>query len=128
MQQRDAPLLAAAISLVRIAPLLAVIGVVVGIPAILAVFGLSVAFAPLMMYGGGYGGGMLYTVFAIVTLVLEALSITGLFAKSYSGWKFAFYAVLVTVIENLVSYNLSGVILGGGIGLYFLFQVRSYYN
>ncbi len=121
--------------LVKIAPWVSLVGVILGIPAVLAIFGLSAFVMPLGFLGGIMSGrpffGVTYLVsvaFLVVTLVLEALAIPGLFKRSKQGWMFAYYAVLVSAVSNLVSFNLGGLIIGTLIGLYILFQLKSYYR
>jgi hypothetical protein len=45
-----------------------------------------------------------------------------------SGWTLMFYAQVVSVLAQLLSYAFLGAIIGGLISFYILFQVRSKYN
>ena len=115
--------------LVKVAPYLSVLGVLLIIPAILILLGLSSRFGglPYAAYGVGYGGFGITAIFSIILVVLYILAIPGLFKRSPSGWNFMFYAVLVGAVQNLLSYNLIGLLVGLAISFYILFQIRSYY-
>lgn len=39
-----------------------------------------------------------------------------------------FYAVLVTAVYDLVTFSLGGLIIGTGISLYILYQIKSFYK
>ena len=76
---------------------------------------------------------------AILTLIIEALLYIAAFGpskvKEKAGWNLLFYAALVNVLYGIfnmfTSYggigSLLGVIIGSGIGLYILFQIRESY-
>ncbi len=119
--------------IVMIAPWLVLISVILSIPALLALLGISSLVMPMygMMGYGYFGGGAMWSVSMVllaVTVVLEALAITGLFKKTKSGWNLIFYSVLVSLISNLITLNLLGFLIGGLISFYLLFQIRSYYH
>jgi hypothetical protein len=111
-------------SLVKIAPYLAVLGVVLSLPAIFALIG----FGAVLGAGWGYYGSTLAEVFAVLNVVLLALSIRGLFARQAVGWRFLYYSALVSAVYSILHLDLFSLIIGTGISLYILFQVRSYYN
>lgn len=116
--------------IVKFAPWISVVMMIVTLPAVLAVLGLGAAVMPFS-YLGGMKFGFSYTVgflFSIVMLVLEALAIPGLFKRSEKGWRLVFYASLLGAVENLLTFNLGGLVIGGLISMYILFQVKSYYK
>lgn len=121
-------------TLVSFAPYLAIIGIVISLPAIFAILGIGAMMGPfsaffgapyMMSYGAIYYIGV---VGLIISAVLEALAIQGLFKRSMSAWKLMYYASLVTFVASVLQGNLSSAIIGGLIGLYILFQVRNKYN
>jgi len=121
--------------IVKFAPYLAILGVVMGIPGVLALLGAGTILAPLGFVGGMMTGrpflGMGYLVSIIflgVMVVLEALAIPGLFSKSKKAWTFIYWSALVGVVQNIVSFNMGGLVIGGLISMYFLFQVKEYYK
>jgi hypothetical protein len=116
--------------IVNLAPWLTLILGLLSLPAILFVFGLGTLLAPFSFLGGvraGFNYGLSMIVLA-VSVVLEFLSIPGLFKRSRQGWNFVYYSALVNALYNIVSFNLGGLIIGALISFYVLFQVREYYK
>ncbi|MCC6934410.1 MAG: chromate transporter [Candidatus Yanofskybacteria bacterium] len=115
--------------LVKIAPYLAVIGLILSLPAVLALLGFGAMMLPYGMMGGyGVYGGTLGIVFSLASIALLGLSIPGLFARTSSGWQFMYYNTLLSGVHSLLRFDLGGLIIGTGISLYILFQVRSHYK
>ena len=109
--------------LAKIAPYLVILGIVLAVPATLLVLVAS----PFMIFGGG----ILHLVgflFALAALVMQAIALPGLFKRAKSSWDMLFYASVVSMIGNVISLNLVGVILGAVIGWYILFQVKALYK
>lgn len=122
-------------TIVKIAPYLAIIGVVFGVLGFITLLGAGAFLVPLGTLGGIVTGrpfmGVGYIVnilFLGVMVLLEALSIKGLFARKISAWRLMFYVSLVSLVSNLVNFNLGGLIIGALVSWYFLFQVKSYYK
>ena len=65
--------------------------------------------------------------FAIASLVLEAIALPGLFKRSKAGWNFVFYAVLVSTVSYLLHLDVLSLVFTV-VTFYFLFQIRSYYK
>jgi hypothetical protein len=63
-----------------------------------------------------------------VSVLLEALSLPGLFKRSRQGWRFAYYATIVSIVGNLIGFNFLSALVGAVVGFYILFQIRSYYG
>ena len=121
--------------IVKFAPYLAIIGVVMGIPGVLALLGMGTILAPLGLVGGMMTGrpflGFGYIVsvlFLGVMILLEGLAIPGLFSRSKKAWTYLYWSALVGVVQNIVSFNVGGLVIGGLISMYFLFQVKEYYK
>jgi hypothetical protein len=117
--------------IVKVAPYFAILGVVLGLPAILALLGLGSVAAQLTTMSGMWVTSSaigLSVVFVIGSIVLQALSIPGLFARKIAGWRFAYWAVLLGGVQNLLMMNLMGFVISTGIGLYLLFEIRSSYH
>jgi hypothetical protein len=122
-------------TLVKFSPYLAIIGVVVGAFWFLALLGLGAFMAPLGFVGGmmigrpflGFGY-IVNVLFFGAMVVLVGLAISGLFSRSKKAWNFLYWSALVGVLQNVLSFNLGGIIIGGGLSLYFLFQVKEYYK
>ncbi len=118
--------------LVKFAPWISIIMVIIGLPAVLALFGLgavlySIPFTAYGMYRAG-GGFSLAVVFLIITLALQALAVPGLMKRKMSGWNFLYYGVWASAVYSLVNGQIVSLVVGLVIGLYFLFQVKSYYK
>lgn len=117
-------------AVVNFAPWVTLVLMILTIPLVLAIFGLGAILAPFSFLGGVHVGVNYFVSFALsaVSLVMEALAIPGLFKKSQGGWKMVYYATLVGVLQNVINFNLGGLIIGSLLGLYLLFQVKSYYK
>ena len=119
---------------VRFAPWVTLVLLLITLPAVLIALGLGALAAPLaFLIGPGYGVsyGVTYTLGMIilgVSVLLEALSIPGLFKRSRQGWRFAYYATIVSVVGNLIGLNIVSALVGAVVGFYILFQIRSYYG
>jgi len=118
--------------IVTYGPYLLIVGVVLGAVGLLSAFGLSMAFLPYARMSGYMHmysqTSTLYLVIMGFMLVLEGLAIPGLMKKSKQGWTYMFYATLVGVVLNIVQLNIAGLIIGSGIGLYLLYQVKHQYK
>ncbi len=116
--------------LVKIAPWLTIISIVFALPGIFLLLGVGAAVLPFVAMMGPISAteSMLSIVFTIATVVLSVLSLPGLFARTHSGWRFVFLSVMLGVLQSLINFSLGGLIIGIGLGLYILFQVREYYS
>ncbi len=116
--------------IVNFAPWLIIIMVVLASPAILAVLGIGTLLAPFSFLGGvRYGATFsLYLLILAVSLVLEVLAVPGLFKRTIKAWRLVFYATLVSAVSSLSHGDLGGLIIGTGLSLYVLFQVKKYYK
>ena len=122
-------------TIVKIAPYLTIVGVVFGVLGFIALLGSGAILVPLGTLGGIVTGrpflGVGYimnVLFLGVMVLLEAMSIKGLFARKISAWRLMFYISLISLVSNLINFNLGGLIIGAIVSWYFLFQVRSYYK
>ncbi len=121
-------------TLVEFMPWLALIGGILSILAGLSIFGLGTAMTGVAMFAGPTVAAEFLSVFTlslvvlIVSGVLNLMAFGPLKAKKARGWKLLFYAELIWIVSHLLSYQFGNAVLGGLIGLYFLFQVREYYK
>ncbi len=118
--------------IVAVAPYLTILGVLFGALAVLALVGFGSLGLGMMgagMIGGASYGAMmiLSAVFLIATVILNAMAVPGLFKKSASGWRYVFYATIISIISSLVNGGIVSAIISALIGFYILFQVRSLY-
>lgn len=116
--------------IVQFGPWITLIMLILAAPALLALLGIGALLTPFS-FVGGVGAGFSYIVnivFSIVVIVLEAMAIPGLFARSRKGWDLMFYAILLSGVQSLLTGNIFGLIVGTLLSLYILFQVKSYYK
>jgi hypothetical protein len=116
--------------IVKYGPWITLILLVISLPAILFAFGLGAVVAPFAFLGGlqagvNFGFGM---IFSAAILVIEAFAISGLFKRKLGAWRLMLYATLLGGVQALISFNLGGLIIGTGLSLYILFQIKSYYK
>lgn len=116
--------------IVNVGPWITLVLMILTLPVILALLGLGAILAPFSFMGGlnagfGYIVGI---VVAIITLVLEAMALPGLFKRKMAGWNLVYYAILLQAVEHILRFDIGGLIIGTTLSLYFLFQVREYYK
>ncbi len=116
--------------LVKFGPWISLVLGLLLLPVVLAVFGLGAILSPIAWgIGGRFGANyMLGMLVALVQMGLQFAAISGLMKREMRGWKLLFYATLVGGVYSLVQYNILGLIIGTGLGLYFLYQIKSYYK
>ena len=107
---------------------IALVVLIVSLPTLLGALGLSA-----LMTGGywGYSYHFGYNMawwISIASMVLTALALPGLFKRKMSAWRLMFYSGLVMALYNLIIVNLGGLIIGTGVSMYILFQIKSYYK
>jgi hypothetical protein len=109
----------------------ALIGVIIRGFGLLTLLGLGAVFSGLAASSGTFsffsslGFGIL---FLAAEGVLLLISIPGLKNMKLSGWNFAFYAEIVAIVGNLLSFNIFGAVIAAVIGFFFLFQIRSRFS
>lgn len=112
--------------LVKIAPWLALVAGLLGL-----LFGLmGLGLSPLGLLGGLRNGVflLLASVLVIVAAVVDLMAFPKLNKREYAGWKLIFWSEIAWILWSLFAGNIIGAILGAVIGLYILFQVKSYYK
>ncbi|MFI5240263.1 MAG: hypothetical protein ACHQUB_00955 [Candidatus Saccharimonadia bacterium] len=112
--------------LVEWGPWINLLLIIVAAPLLLAALGLSLFVIP---FSGIAATSISITwIVLLVQLALQVLALPGLFARKTSGWMMLFYAALISLLYNLVTYNIVGAIIGAIIAFWILFQIRSYYS
>lgn len=113
--------------IVKFSPWIALVFLVISLPTFFAALGLSA----IMMPGWGYGLHFGYNIawwISIVSMILMIIALPGLFKRKMSSWRLVFYSGLVMALYNLVSMDLGSLVIGTGISMYILFQIKSYYK
>jgi len=112
---------------VKVAPWVTLVSVVVSLPFLLAGLGLGMVPVITGIFGDSSLGYALSTLLLLGVVVLRGLSLPGLFNRTSTGWRLAYYATLVNAAYSLLHFRGFGLLLNG-LSLYLLFQVRSYYR
>ena len=116
--------------LVKIAPWFAAISMFMLLPLIFAALGISAVALPFS-YLGGMRMGFGYTIqliFSVVLIGIQIMAIPGLFKRKASAWRLMFYSTLISLVQQLLSFDVVGVVVGGAISFYTLSQVKEKYN
>jgi hypothetical protein len=106
----------------------ALIGVIIRGFGLLTLLGLGAVFSGI---AASYGSFSFFSSlgFGILFLAAEGLllliSLPGLKHQKLHGWNFAFYAEMVAIVGNILSFNIVGAVISALIGFYILFQIRS---
>jgi hypothetical protein len=116
--------------LVNFGPWISLVLGLMMLPVVLAALGIGAVLSPIaMMAGVRVGPGYwLGPIVAIGQMGLQFAAIPGLLKRQLSGWKLAFYGTLVGGVYYLVGLNFISLIIGTGLGLYVLYQIKSYYK
>lgn len=114
--------------IVQYGPYVMIVLAIIGLMGILTAFGLGgVAFSiGAVAYGGGFNF-YVGIILATIILIMYVMAFSPLKARKKSGWNLIYYALLLSLISNLLDLNLIGAIIGGVIGFWVLFQIRSKY-
>ncbi len=114
--------------IVKIVPYLLILSAIIAVPVILAGIGLSAFLAPFAMLAGHVGiAAFISLIFAAISLVIDIMAIPGLFGRTKKGWRLTYYATVVSLVGNVLSFNIIGGIIGAIIGWFILFQVKDKY-
>lgn len=116
-------------AIVQFGPWITLVLLILALPVIFAALGLTAVLMPFSAASGAHTEiNYLSVILSVIVLILEGLALPGLFRRSKSGWNLLFYSSIVSAIDNLITFNIGGLVLGLLIGWYILFQIRSYYK
>lgn len=116
--------------IVKILPWFTLIVLILAIPLILAFFGISLVLLPFS-FMGSLGTGLnafISWIVLVIASILHLLALKGLFASKKQGWTYLYWGVLLNGVYNLFTLNLGSLVIGTGISLYILFQIRNSYK
>jgi hypothetical protein len=104
------------------------------VSAIFMLFGLLTAFGVgtvvlgtgMMAYGTGF---YMYfgLIVATIIMVIYFMAFTPLRARKRAGWNLLYYALIISLVSNLLQLALFAFIIGGILGFWVLFQIREKY-
>jgi len=115
--------------IVNFAPWLIIVTIVLASPLIFTALGIGAFLAPFTFLGGArYGVNFSLSLLILAaSLIVEIIAVPGLFKKTAASWKLIFYATLINGVYSLARTDLGSLIIGTGLSLYILFQVKKYY-
>lgn len=116
--------------IVKVLPWFTLIVLILSVPLILAFLGISLVILPIS-FMGGFGSGVntfISWLVLVASFILDLLALKGLFNFKKQGWTYLYWGVLLNGVYNLFTLNLGSLVIGTGISLYILFQIRSYYK
>lgn len=118
--------------LVSFGPWVVLVLAVLAIPSILAVFGWGAMMAPygsMMGARWGYGYSLSWSwLISLVSFGLTVWALPGLFKRQMFAWRLMLYSTIVSAVGMLLSMQLLSLIIGTGLSLYILYQIKSYYK
>lgn len=120
-------------TLVKITPILALIFGILGVLGGIGGLGILTIASPFMMFGGVegasvYGGGFIAALLWLVSSIILLAAFPGTTARKQNGWNMLFWSEVVSIAGSLVSLSFISGIIGGLIGFYLLFQIKSFYK
>ncbi len=108
-----------------------ILGAIILIPLLIIAFGLTAISLPIAAATGSVHTsifGWIGIAISLAVMVMQGIAIPGLLKRQLSGWKLLYYAQLLSVASSIVNGNILSAILSLVIGMYILFQIRSYYK
>src|SRR5688572_22263380 len=114
--------------IVKALPYLNILGIVFTAPVILVALNISGPLTFMVRNGHPYGSYVIPVLFAAAIVVLHILAIGGLFRREAKAWQYLYWAALLSGLEQIIFFNIAGLLIGTGLTLYILFQVRSSYH
>jgi amino acid transporter len=114
---------------VSIVPWLALIFGIIGIALSIVSFGIFSFLSPVLLLTGSKtaGSGIILVLLSLVSSIFLLLGFPGTQKRQEKGWKWVFYSEVVSLIADIVTISLSGIVLSL-IGFYFLYQIRKLYK
>lgn len=117
--------------LATIAPYLIIIGIVLFVLSLPALLGLGALGGAMGMMSGHMSWGyamLISTITSLIVVIIEACAVPGLFKRTHKAWRLVFYATLVSFVGSVLALNIVGAVIGGVIGWYLLFQIKTLYK
>ncbi len=114
---------------VSITPWLAIVFGVLGVIGSLVGLGIFTFLAPFALLSGvrETSQGILIVLLGLIASILMVVAFPGTKNKQQKGWKLLYYSEVVSLVSNLVTFSVVGVVFTL-VGFYFLYQIRSYYR
>ena len=117
--------------LVQVAPWLALLSAILGGLSFLTLIGLGSFVSAVSIGVGAYGSTwqMWVSILALGAMaILGAMAFRPLQNKEKKGWNLMYWSTLISVASNILSFSFVAAIIGGFIGFWILFQLKSKYT
>jgi len=114
--------------LVKYGPYVMLVGAIFALFGLLAAFGIGTAALGVGMIAYGSGFNMYVgLLIATVIMIMYLMAFSPLRARKRAGWNLLYYALILSLISNLLQLALFAFIIGGVLGFWVLFQIREKY-
>lgn len=113
--------------IVKVAPWLVLVFGLMALPGILAILGFGAITAPIWVFSRHSPFYLFGATIGIIQIILELVAVPHLFKRDKRGWKLLYWSGLLGLLASIVQLSVSSLIFVV-IGLYFLYQVKEYYN
>lgn len=110
---------------------LLILGAIVLVPLLILALGITAVNLPFAAMAGGVSTtpfGWAGIILGLAVLVMQGIAIPGLLKRQLSGWKMVYYAEIVSIVSTLIRGDIISAIFALVIGMFILFQIRSYYK
>ena len=117
--------------LVKYGPYLMLVGAIIGAFGLLAAFGIGGAAVGLGAAAYAFGSTVQFWIGLAITsvqIVLYFMAFAPLRERKKEGWKLLYYALLLGLLGSLIQLSLLGLLIGGLLGFWVLFQIRDKYS
>lgn len=119
--------------LVKFGPYVMIVGLAFGLWAYVTLYS---AYSSFSQYGAMFGVAwsfwtptIIFSLMASVTAFgFQIKALPGLLARKKEGWEYMVYASLVSLVPNIISFQIFSFIIGFVIGMYILFQLKYMYK
>lgn len=112
--------------LVQIAPWFALVFGILGVVGTLSAFGLFTFLTPVVRPDLS-GVLLISTALGFIGSVLLLAAYSGLRKRNAQGWRLLFWSEAVSLISSVIAFSLFSVLFSL-VGLYLVFQIRSYFK
>ncbi|GAB2796900.1 hypothetical protein GCM10027275_47940 [Rhabdobacter roseus] len=115
--------------IVNYGPFLMLLGAIITAFGLLAALGLGGV--ALGLGAAAYGSTLQFWLSIALTgvqLVLYFMAFSPLRARKREGWKLLYYALLLGLLSSLIQLSIFGLLIGGLVGFWVLFQIRDKYS
>lgn len=117
--------------IVKYGPYASLIVLIFSLHTLFTLLGLNAVLSPFAGYINHSFSYTIYNWFSVITMVISAIALPGLFKRSLKSWRLMFYVSLLQLVPAILTLNLSSLIVSLitiTISFYFLFQIKSYYK